>query len=163
MSSYAEFHALLNVLSTGDRITTTWLYEDDAISIEAPVVVKGKEVESYGLTLRFEAEHKPPSDLLSISATYSNKITATSEDPDSLGWLLNSLEDGEQITVVFRLGDNETTFTGGVSKGEGLTLMLESPFLPFLRYYSGEMRPELHSVSVVRKVTKTWENGSIVG
>ena len=155
----AELHALLDSLTHGQTVTATWKHGAFLNATTGPASINGKYFTAY-YHIRNAAGCISP-DITSIEAIVEQPTTATSDDPDALRVLVESLADGQKVTVEWRSKDGEcvVTVTGTVERDSfyecvSVRDMWGRDYALSMR---GDIHAHLHSVTATAVKTIRWE------
>lgn len=152
-----DLHALLDSLAGGEHVKATWQRGSVKIAAEGPVYVDGSHC-ACSLTIR-TASGTINKTLTSIEVTRDEEIAFTRDDEVELHALLDSLEDGEEVTAEWRDENGSITITGMV-RSDGCFMFARGPVSFSLRGDDGGLHPSLRSITVRRPVVHRWERGS---
>lgn len=150
----SDLHDLLDGLTDGEHIKTTWAHGAHLTATEGPVSTKGRHVWCRGVIRWNDGDINPA--LTSIEVARDEEVTVTRDDEKALHALLDSLEYGDTVTAELRNSEGSIGITGKV-RTDGAFLEVYGYDSYVLRRHSGVMTTFLHSVTVRRTVVQRWE------
>lgn len=154
MNNETVLHELLNSLKDGEHVKATWVDNNHKVTFEGPVHINGREA-SCRLHIRWDDGIINPF-LTSLEVVRVEEVTATRDDEKSLYALVDSLEDGWEVTAELRDEKGSKTFTGAVMVDDAYRLLVANERTP-LRWSDGILHIKLHSVTVTRPLVYRWE------
>lgn len=153
MNNETVLHELLNSLKDGEHVKATWQIDSITITAEGPATIY--EMIWCDRTIRWNDGVINPN-LTSLEVIRDEEATATRDDEKSLYALVDSLEEGWEVTAELRDEKGSKTFTGSVMVDDAYRLLVGNERTP-LRWSGGVLHHKLHSVTVRRPVVYRWE------
>ena len=149
-----DLHALLDGLTDGEHIKATWVVDNHEITVKGPVM-QIEDVLWCDRPIRWE-DGSINRYLTSLEVVRDEEATATRDDVDALNALVESLEDGWEVTAECLDARGTMTFAGSVVVDGAYKYILGDERIP-LRWSGGVLHHKLHSVTVRRPVVYRWE------
>lgn len=147
-------HELLNSLKDGEHVKATWVVDNHEVTVKGPVM-KIEDVFLRDHPIRWDDGSINPY-LTSLEVVRVEEVTATRDDEEALRALVDSLEDGWEVTAELHDEKGTMTLTGSVVVDGAYKYMVGDERTP-LRWSGGGLHHKLHSVTVNRPVVLRWE------
>lgn len=153
MNNETVLHELLNSLKDGEHVKATWKVDQIEATAEGPVS-KDDLYCSCFQTIRW-GDGDIFQNLTSLEVARYEEVIATRDDEKSLYALVDSLEEGWEVTAELHDENGSKTFTGSVVVDDAYRLLVGNERTP-LRWSDGILHIKLHSVTVTRPVVYRW-------
>ena len=147
-------HELLNSLKDGEYVKATWVVDNHEITIKGPVM-KVEDVFLRDRPIRWEDGSINPF-LTSLEVVRDEETTATRDNVVALQALVDSLEDGWEVTAELHDENGTMTRTGSVVVDGAYKYVAGDERIP-LRWSGGVLHHKLRSITVIRPVVYRWE------
>lgn len=153
MNNETVLHELLNSLKDGEHVKATWKVDNHEVTVKGPVM-KIEDVFLRDHPIRWDDGSINPY-LTSLEVVRDEEATATRDDVEALQALVDSLEDGWEVTAELRDGTGTMSIAGSVMVDGAYKCVVGYKRIP-LRWSGGVLHHILHSVTVRRPVVYRW-------